>query len=127
MWKRLIFFFSLLILAACGGGGSSAGDPADTVEKYLTAKVSGDGDTVRALLCSSMESARDREANAFSSVTGAKIEGMECQRSGDSDVVTCTGSILADYGTESTEFPLASYKVVQEDGEWKWCGETATP
>jgi len=125
MRKQIIMMAGLLILAACAG--SSAGDPADTVERYLTAKVAGDADTVRALLCSAMESARDREANAFTSVTGAEIEGMECQRAGESDVVTCTGTIKAVYGTEAAEFPLASYKVVQEDGEWKWCGETAPP
>jgi hypothetical protein len=123
---RLSVMFCLLLVAACSAG-SSVGDPADTVERYLTAKVGGDGDTVRALLCSEMESARDREANAFTSVTGATIEGMECTRAGASDVVTCTGTIKAVYGTENAEFALASYKVVQEDGEWKWCGETAPP
>jgi hypothetical protein len=116
----------LLLLAACGGG-SSAGDPAKVVEKYLTAKVGGDGDTVRSLLCSAMEADKDREANAFTSVTGAKIEDMDCRRDGDTDIVVCAGKIVANYGTEDTDFPLSSYKVVQEDGEWKWCGESAAP
>ena len=48
---------------------------------------------------------------------------MTCTREGDSNVVTCTGQIVATYGTEQTSFPLTSYTVVQEDGEWKWCGE----
>jgi len=122
--KRQILF-GLLLLAACAG--SSAGDPAAAVEQYLTAKVAGEGDTVRGLLCSAMEAAADREANAFASVTGAAIEGMDCARAGDSDIVTCTGTIKAVYGTEAAEFPLSAYKVVQEDGEWKWCGETAPP
>jgi hypothetical protein len=126
MWKQKFLFLCFFLLAACGGGGSAA-DPADTVEKYLTAKVSGDGDTVRSLLCSEMEAAQDREANAFTSVTGATIEGMECTRAGENDVVTCSGTIKAVYGTEAAEFALSSYKVVQEDGEWKWCGETAVP
>ena len=123
MSKLVFLSLCLFLLAGCGGG--SAGDPAKTVEKYLTAKVSSDGDTVRSLLCSAMEADKDREASAFSSVTGAKIEDMECNRNGDSDSVTCTGKIVAVYGTEATEFPLSSYKVVQEDGEWKWCGESA--
>jgi hypothetical protein len=126
MWKQKLLFLCLFLLAACGEGGSAA-DPADTVEKYLTAKVSGDGDAVRSLLCSDMEAAQDREANAFSSVTDATIEGMECSRAGNSDVVTCTGTIKAVYGTEAAEFALSSYKVTQEDGEWKWCGEKAAP
>jgi hypothetical protein len=120
--KRWLIVLAL-VLAACGGS-SGGGDPADAVERYLQAKVSGDGDTVLALLCSEMESAADREANSFTSVADAKIEGMECTRDGDSEVVRCTGKITAVYGTEATEFPLASYRVVEEDGEWKWCGET---
>lgn len=122
MRKQKLLVLCLLLLAACSG---SAADPADTVKKYLIAKVSGDGDTVRGLLCSEMESAQNREANAFASVTGATIEDMECARAGD--VVTCSGTIKAVYGTENAEFPLSSYKVTQEDGEWKWCGETAPP
>jgi hypothetical protein len=119
--KKLLFGF-LLILAACGGSG--AGDPADTVERYLTAKVGGDGDTMRALLCSEMESVVEREVNSFVSVTDPRIENMECTRDGDSDTVRCTGTITAVYGTEAATFDLTSYRVVQEDGEWKWCGET---
>ena len=50
---------------------------------------------------------------------------MSCEQVAQSDVVTCQGKIVATYGTEDTEFPLASYRVVEEDGEWKWCGEAA--
>jgi hypothetical protein len=52
---------------------------------------------------------------------------MKCQRLDDSDIVQCDGKIVATYGTEDTEFPLTSYRVVQEDGEWKWCGEAPAP
>lgn len=121
----MLFCLCVLLLAACTGG--SAGDPAATVEQYLTAKVAGEGDTVRALLCSEMEAAADREANAFTSVTGATIEGLDCTRAGERDIVTCAGTIKAVYGTEAAEFPLSAYKVVQEDGEWRWCGETVPP
>ena len=62
------------------------------------------------------------KSTSFAAVD-AKLDGMTCPRQGDSDVVTCTGKIVATYGTEKTEFPLTSYRVVQEDGEWKWCGE----
>ncbi len=120
---KRIFIALILLLTACSTTGG-AGDPADTVAKYLTAKVSGDADTVRALLCSDMESVADREVASFSTVTDAHIEDMKCTRDGDTDVVSCTGQIVAVYGTENTNFPLSSYKVVQEDGEWKWCGES---
>ncbi len=127
--KRLLILFLLLLtlgvlLAACS---NSAGDPAKTVETYLQAKVEGNEQVIRQLLCSEMEADAFQQINAFTSVQGAHIEGMSCQRVGDSDVVKCDGKIVATYGAEDTEFPLTSYKVVQEDGEWKWCGEAPAP
>ncbi len=127
-WKSLLLLIVLALafmLAACAGGGG--GDPAQTVERYLQAKVKGDEQTVRSLLCSEMEANAFQEVNAFTSVSGAHIEGMSCQWIEGSDVVTCEGKIVATYGAEETEFPLAAYRVVKEDGEWKWCGETAPP
>jgi hypothetical protein len=48
---------------------------------------------------------------------------MQCT-SLDGSKVKCDGKITAQYGNEKNEFPLVTYRVVQEDGEWKWCGET---
>ncbi len=118
---RFTLLIALLMLAACAGSSNSS-DPAQVVQDYLAAKVAGDNQTIQRLLCSSMESDLKREETSFSSID-ARIQGMSCQRQGDTDVVTCTGKILAVYGTETSEFQLTSYKVVQEDGEWKWCGE----
>ena len=112
---------SLLIITACTGVGSS--DPAAVVETYLQAKIDGDADTVRRLLCSEMESVWERETGAFATVSGVRAEGMACTYVGD-DKVSCEGKIVAVYGTEETEFPLVNYRVVEEDAEWKWCGET---
>ncbi len=116
------------LLAACGGGGSapaaSSGDAAaKVVEAYLTAKVKVDQDGVRKLLCSEKEKDFQTEATTFLGVTEPKLEGMKCALSGDNKV-KCEGKITAQYGTETNEFPLVTYRVVQEDGEWKWCGET---
>ena len=120
--RVLLILLSLALpLVACGGSG--AGDPAETVEKYMQAKVDGDADSIRALLCSEMESVLERESRTFESVSGVTIEGMDCQQDGDSNVVRCQGKIVALYGAEETEFPLVSYRVVEEDGEWRWCGE----
>jgi hypothetical protein len=109
-----------LVLVACSAEDS---DPAESVEKYLQAKVEGDATQIRSLLCSEMESVLERESRTFESVSGVTLDGMDCQRDGESDVVRCQGKIVALYGAEETEFPLVSYRVVQEDGEWKWCGE----
>lgn len=121
MKKVFILLISLLLMTACAAADS--GDPAATVEAYLQAKVDGDADTVRRLLCTEMEAVWEREARTFESVSGTRTEDMACTATGD-DKVSCDGKIVAVYGTEETEFPLVSYRVVQEDGEWKWCGET---
>lgn len=118
---RLFFVSCLfaLVLVACAG----AGDPAETVESYMQAKVDGDAEQIRALICSEMEANIERESRAFDSVSDVTIENMSCQQEGESDVVSCEGEIVALYGTEETVFPLVSYRVSEEDGEWKWCGE----
>jgi hypothetical protein len=120
----LIFSFVVaLLLAACGGEGAGAGDPAETVERYLQAKVESDAAAIQALLCSEMESVLDREVHTFDSVSEVRLEEAACEQEGDSSTVRCQGRIVALYGTEQTEFPLTAYRVVEEDGEWKWCGE----
>lgn len=111
-----------LLLAACA---SESTDPADVVEGYLEAKVAGDSRAMQQLLCSPMEVDLQREAAAFTSVTDVSIEDMACTSTEGSDIVQCTGQIVANYGAEDTSFPLSSYRVVQEDGEWKWCGEAS--
>ncbi len=129
MNKRILFLILMMatlavLLSACSNGG---GDPAKTVEQYLQAKVEGNEKAIRQLLCSEKEADAFQEINAFTSVSGAHIEGMNCQRVDDSDIVKCDGKIVATYGKEDTVFPLTAYRVVQEDGEWKWCGEAPVP
>ena len=122
MLKRSFFpLLSVLILVACAASGG--GDPARIVEKYIQAKIKGDSTTMRGLLCSEMEAHLQQEANTFTGVTGVSLEGMSCKRDGE-NTVRCQGKIVALYGTEKMDFPLVAYRVVQEDGEWKWCGET---
>ncbi len=143
MLKKLLFILILLsfALTACSGGASpapsaggnppapastsaaGAGDPVKTVEKYLQAKVTGDAKTVQQLLCGAMEKQAEQEATTFLGTDQPKIEDMACSAIAN-DKVKCSGKITALYGQEKNEFPLVTYKVVQEDGEWKYCGET---
>jgi hypothetical protein len=129
MLKKLVLTVALasLVLSACGGtpGGAPGSNDAaaQAVEAYLTAKVKVDQEGVRQLLCSEKEKDAETEATTFLGVTEPKIEGMRCASIGDNKV-KCDGKITAQYGTEKNEFPLVTYRVVQEDGEWKWCGET---
>ena len=118
-----VYCLLFTLLTACGGGADDDA-AARTVERYLEAKVAGDADTVQALLCSTMEQDLLRETQSFSSVSDAHIENMACTKAADRDIVSCTGTIIALYGAEQTDFQLSSYAVVQEDGEWKWCGES---
>jgi len=117
----LAFVIFSLILTACRDGDRN--DPQAVVEDYLQAKVSRDKDTIQKLLCSEMETFLERETHTFETVTDARIDDLSCTWEEDSDIVRCQGMILASYGAEQTEYPLEAYRVVQEDGEWKWCGE----
>lgn len=129
----LLLLLTIALLVACGGGTGGGDteeaaapglpDPAQTVERYLTAKVARDAETVRALLCSAMEADLERETHTFDTVSDARIEDMACAAI-DADTVQCEGRIVASYGTEETEFALSSYRVVEEDGEYRWCGES---
>lgn len=134
MTRMLLLIFAALMLTACSGGDATTtastpqaetDDAVRAVERYLTAKVARDEATVRALLCADMEADLAREVAAFATVTDAQIENLTCTRSAGQDTVTCTGEIVASYGAdaEPTKFELSTYRVVQEDGEWKWCGE----
>jgi hypothetical protein len=138
--KGRMALLSLLVaslMAACNGGGDAATPAnstitqtsvpaqdaaAQTVEQYLQAKVAGDDDALRPLLCAEKEADFQLEASSFDAVD-AEIEGMACVREAD-DTVRCEGEIVAVYGGEDTVFPLGAYRVVEEDGAWKWCGET---
>ena len=116
-----VILLVLFLLSACNQGTV---DPAAAVERYLTAKVTGDRQTLQRLLCSDMEADIEREVRSFEGVSQAHLEGMDCRPDGDGSIVRCRGMIVAAYGSEQSEFPLGAYRVTWEDGEWKWCGET---
>lgn len=119
--KRLIALVLLVgTLSACGA--QNAGDPAEAVRQYLTAKAAGDLDGVRQGLCSALEASLEQEALAFKDLN-ARLDGMLCTADSAASTVTCTGQIVLDYGGEVQAFPLSTYSVVQEEGAWKWCGE----
>jgi hypothetical protein len=127
----------VMLLAACGGGGGgggSSGDPAEAVQNYLRASVvDNDADRTRDLTCAALESGAEGAALSWASVD-AQLEGMTCERSGtngDFTQITCQGQISAVYGAgetaETRTFPLGTYQVIEEEGQWRWCGEAAAP
>ncbi len=117
--KKMIVLL-LLVLAACGRSDEETA--VKTVENYMQAKITVDTDTIHALLCSEMEANAERETLTFQGVDNPRIEAMDCTFDGES-TVSCNGQIIATYGTEDNTFPFTNYRVVKEDGEWKWCGE----
>lgn len=118
---RLFILIALTwTMTACVPSGDET-DPTDTVLQYIQAKIDGDKNSLSSLLCAELESTLNREAQSFATVN-AVLEDATC--TSDGDVVSCTGAIVADYGGEDTKFPLTSYRVVQEDEGWKWCGES---
>jgi hypothetical protein len=123
------FIFSLLVivtilLTLTGCKGEDRNNPQAVVEDYLQAKINRDSDTIQKLLCSDMEIYLERETHTFETVSDARIEDMSCTWDKAQSVVRCSGKIVASYGSEQTEFPLEAYRLVQEDGQWKWCGES---
>ena len=118
IYKIFALISFMLLATAC-----TAADPAPIVEQYIQAKANGDEQGIRALICSEMEASIPLETLTFQGIEGVEVAEMSCQQRNNSDVVECTGHITALYGSEVSEFPLTNYKVVQEDAEWKWCGE----
>jgi hypothetical protein len=102
---------------------SNTDDPAArAVEAYITAKIAADRDTMIGLICSEREADIDITEMSFMGTT-ATLEGMACASDLGESTVTCTGEIVASYGGENRSFPLTTYRVVEEDGQWRWCGE----
>lgn len=116
--KRVWYLLFLVMLAACS---STSDDAAEVVERYLRAKINGDESMLAELLCDEKVDLLAQEIASFATID-ARIQGMACSKD-EGDTVTCEGAIIAVYGSEETEFPLSTYRVVKEDDGWKWCGE----
>lgn len=141
MVKHLLFYVIAVVLiltiAACGDDApgdepdateSTAESPAaDAVEAYLNAKVASDEAGIQRYLCSDLEAELQREVNSFKTVSEAGIDNMYCVLDDGGETVTCMGEIVAVYGDDPRTFDLTTYRVVEEGGEWKWCGEAEAP
>ncbi len=78
------------------------------------------------LSCASWEPQARTEFNSFSAVT-LKLNNVVCKpvgEAGSAVQVTCTGSIIANYGAEDLTIDIANrtYQVVNEGGDWRMCG-----
>lgn len=126
--RRLALFVLLalgtLALAACADSGSAS----DAVEAYLRAKVEADADKMVSLACPAWEAQALEEAASFKAVR-AELEDMACEARGEDGeytLVVCSGDLIIHYGGEEPRRqPLSdiTYRAIEDDGEWKMCGE----
>lgn len=115
----------IVVLAVVALGCAKEGNPAQTMEDYLKARVESDVDEMRQLSCADWESQAILQADSFRAME-AKLDGMSCKedgKDGEYTLVACEGKIVTTYNGETREWPLGTYKLVQEDEEWKMCGE----
>lgn len=110
------------LVSACA---QSAG-PADAIESYLRALLSGDENKVFATSCPDWEAQAAVDFDAFTGVSGT-FDGLECSTSGTGDggtLVTCRGTLVLNYNGEERERSLegTTYLARKIDGEWKMCG-----
>lgn len=134
---RWLLGIALLILAlgmaACGGddGGNDADAAVEAIGNYWTARVSLDEEALYQYSCAARESLVPGEIQSLTSVQNLRLENFACRQTGtpgDDLIVTCDGELVADYGAGDTNrFPMRSYLMTKENGEWKMCGEFATP
>lgn len=121
---RLTRFLALLILlglVAC----AEESNPIPTVETYLQARVSSNTEELQRLSCAEWEAQAALQADSFRGMD-AKLEGLSCAsegEDGDFTLVACQGKIVTTYNGETREWPLGTYRLTQEDDEWKFCGE----
>ena len=122
MKRILILLLPIMLLLV---GCANEADPANTIMKYLEARLASDADQLRELSCAAWESQVPLQAASFQSID-ASLEDASCKAGGTQDgmtVVECTGKIVYDYNGEHNERELSNFLVTQENGEWKMCGE----
>lgn len=123
--KTIIMLMIFLFLASCSSE-QEKDRAALVIEAYLTAMVEHENEIIANLSCTSWEEGALTDVAAYDGVN-ARLEAVECQlaqRDGDNGLVTCQGSIIANYFGE--ERPLALdellFVVKREAGDWRMCG-----
>ncbi len=106
-------------------GCSSQSDPSSVVVEYWSARVAADASRMQQLSCAGWEAQALIQARSFEAMN-AQLEDVTCQAVNQSDNqsrVDCEGRIVTSYNGENREWELTPYLLVQEQGEWRICGE----
>jgi hypothetical protein len=112
-----------MLSSACGKTDDQA---AKAVEGYFTALVNKDTNSLSVLSCSVWEPNALLELDSLQAVV-TRLEGLACNTTstdGTTAQVNCQGKIIASYNNEDQELELSvrTYQVVQQDGEYLFCG-----
>jgi hypothetical protein len=121
----LLIVVGILFLTGCSSSGTGDG-AAQAIEQYLKALVNRDQNQMIAASCADWESQAKMEFDSFAAVK-LNMQDLKCQVSRQANpftLVTCTGSIVANYGAEDLKIDIAgrTYRAIQEGGDWRMCG-----
>jgi hypothetical protein len=123
--KRIFFLFivTVFLLASCSGSQSGA---VSAVNTYYQAILAQNADQLKSVTCADFQETAQTELDSFQGVK-IELQGFGCQESGKegaNTLVKCTGKIVATYGSDKMDFPLADrvHKVQNQGGSWQVCG-----
>jgi hypothetical protein len=116
-----VIVFSVVLLSACAASG-----PDKAIEAFWQALVAKDAAQVSSLSCAAYEPEAKTTLESFNAVE-TKLKDLACtvkSQEGDTASVSCTGSIIATYGSEDMTIDLAAraYTAKKEGGDWRMCG-----
>lgn len=106
-------------------GASSTMAPEIVIINYLQARADGNAGFMQTLSCSSWDGTAAIQANSFASMN-ASLQGVSCStisQAGSTATVACSGAIVTEYNGETRQWPVGTYSLVIEGGEWRMCGE----
>lgn len=130
-WRYAIGFLIIaVVLGGCGGSGSGA-NAGEAVERYLQALTNRDLNQMIGASCANWEAQARLEYDSFAAVK-LELKDLSCQEKGQQapyTLVTCRGTIIANYGAEDLQIDVAAqtFQVIQEGGEWRVCGYHSAP
>jgi len=131
MWKTskaMLVIFSLLcasFLTSCQKSDQNE-DASIAIETYLQALAARDFNKMVNSSCAPWEGQAKVEFDSFTAVK-LELSNLACKETGQQNntkLVSCNGTIIANYGAEDLEINIAdrTYRATQEGGEWRMCG-----
>jgi hypothetical protein len=112
----------MLLMTACAPSDS---DPSTAMMSYLQARTEADATKMQSLSCAEWEDQAAIQAQSFRAMN-AELQDVSCTtggQDGEFTLVSCEGEIITSYNGENRAWELGSYRMKQENGEWKMCGE----